>query len=161
MERHRIGESSYVLGYSRWYDLAGICLWKKCRVVGFLEEVQRWEIEWLHNNRRKEVSRINLYFQGESKAAFERRVAQAHKYRKLSEVYYRYNNDIDELHTPTNQLTQERLTAIIAHLQQGHFAAHKVAKLIDEVKETFVRANHQAEFNASLPFDPKKRRQYE
>ena len=92
MERYKIKESNYVLGYSRWYDLSGNNNWKKCRVLGYNNSIERWEIEWLHNNKKKEVSRINLYFEGESKANFERRVALAHKYRALSEVYYKYNN---------------------------------------------------------------------
>lgn len=62
MDRYSIKESGYVLGYSRWYDLNGASSWRKCRVLGFNQSVQRWEIEWLHNNRKKEVSRINLCF---------------------------------------------------------------------------------------------------
>jgi hypothetical protein len=118
MEKYRIGESNYVLGYSRWYDLNGNCHWKKCRVMGYNENIERWEIEWLHNNRRKEVSRINLYFEGESKPAFERRVAQAHKYRKLSEVYYRYNNDIDEISSKTNELSETKVNKILTKIDQ-------------------------------------------
>jgi hypothetical protein len=92
MDRFSIKESGYVLGYSRWYDLNGASSWRKCRVLGFNERVQRWDIEWLHNNRRKEVSRINLYFEGENRSSFDRKVASAHHYRKLSEIYTRYNN---------------------------------------------------------------------
>jgi hypothetical protein len=33
------------------------------------------------------------------------RVATAEKYRKLSEVYLRYNIQIDEMQTPTHQLS--------------------------------------------------------
>jgi hypothetical protein len=49
MKAFKIGESDYVLGYSRWYDLEGNNSWKKCRVLSYCERTGRWDIEWLHN----------------------------------------------------------------------------------------------------------------
>jgi len=107
MSKFKIGSSDYVLGFSRWYDLEGKSCWKKCRVLRYIEESGRWQIEWLHNGKQKEISRINLYFEGENRNLFEMRVATAEKYRKLSEVYLRYNIQIDEMQTETPHLNSK------------------------------------------------------
>jgi hypothetical protein len=56
-------DGNYMVGYSKWQDLEGKAEWKKCRVIEYIKDKERWEIEWLHNGKRKIVSRNNLYFE--------------------------------------------------------------------------------------------------
>lgn len=50
------------------------------------------------------MSRVNLYFEGESKTNFEKRLNLAYRYRELSEVYFKYNNEINEMKGKTNEI---------------------------------------------------------
>jgi hypothetical protein len=37
-------DGNYMVGYSKWQDLEGKAEWKKCRVIEYIKDKERWEI---------------------------------------------------------------------------------------------------------------------
>jgi len=38
IEKFKKGVHEYVMGYSRWYDLDGHSIWKKCRIIAYNDQ---------------------------------------------------------------------------------------------------------------------------
>ena len=88
--------------------------WKRCKILLFDKETERFEIEWLHQeNRKKMVSRINLRFAEENIEKFEKKVEDSIQFRKLSEVFFKYNYFIDQIETKTSNLNNDQKDRIM------------------------------------------------
>ena len=54
-------EPRRVLGFSKWFGTDDKFEWRQCRVLGYSEDEERYQIEW-DSGKQKLVSRINLRF---------------------------------------------------------------------------------------------------
>ena len=68
---------------------------RRCEVLEFEPEKELFVIRWLHNEQRKRVSRFNLIFEREDRAALERRIKEAERIRATSELMMRYHYMVD------------------------------------------------------------------
>lgn len=107
-------EEGIIFGFSKWFHNDGTSSWKKCRVIGFCREDERWQIEWLSSGVEKKVSRNNLYFDKQNFEEFEKMVRNAENLRLKSEVFMKYNILINLIKTPTPPFSKE----IEAHINQ-------------------------------------------
>lgn len=98
-------ENQPIVGYSKWFHSAGSFEWKECTVDNYDKQSQRWRISW-EKGQSKMVSRSNLRFASEDERTFMKNLAEAERYRNLSEVYYRYNCLIDLMKSPTSPLPE-------------------------------------------------------
>ena len=74
-------KSGYIDAYSRWIDNDGSITWKLCLIKSFDPDKQLFHIQWKHNNREKNVTRLNLMLKSENLALFEERRALANNMR--------------------------------------------------------------------------------
>lgn len=63
--------------HSKWQDQQGNFEWKDCLVKGFNPSTEKFTIEWVQNQKLKEVSRLNLMYEGENEMIAEERYKAA------------------------------------------------------------------------------------
>lgn len=59
-------------GFSKWHYNDGRWEWKRCRVLGYVAEQERFRVLW-DTGREKMVGRVNLRFEGESPELFAKK----------------------------------------------------------------------------------------
>ena len=101
-----------VMGYSKWFENNGKFEWKKCEIVEFNQQEEKFEIKWEHNQKTKKVTRVNLRFEDESQEDYEDKLARAEKFRELSEIFFRYNYVIDQITSPSSNIKEETIDRI-------------------------------------------------
>lgn len=75
------------IGYSKWFDTQGGFTWEECRVIGYSNEEDKYEIIWNKNKKTKLVTRVNLMFKLEDREQFEEHLKTAEFHRKRSEIF--------------------------------------------------------------------------
>eukprot|EP00966_Prymnesium_polylepis_P221507 5124140-Prymnesium_polylepis.2 len=75
---------------SRYYGPDGNLTLTPCEVARYLPSDNKFEVQWVHNGKRKLVSRLNLLFDEEAQSKFTYRVGQAKALRFAFEADIRY-----------------------------------------------------------------------
>ncbi|KRX00189.1 P-loop containing nucleoside triphosphate hydrolase [Pseudocohnilembus persalinus] len=195
-----------IWGESKWFANDGTFTWKKCLILGWLEEQSRFKIQW-ENGKTKLVSRVNLKFKYESKEKFDKKLQAAEYYREMSEIFLKYNYMIDSMQSKSSQLNLEAIERILYFtanfsyklgelrninqffnldpsikynfkrylipkqiitnnmkpqeiFKKKKYSTKLVEQVIEEIKNCFIRANHQIEFNNSFPFNEERQNMF-
>jgi hypothetical protein len=61
-------------GFSKWIDQNGDTVWKECIILGFNPEKNKFLINWINSDMKKEVNRLNLILPNENEEEFKKRV---------------------------------------------------------------------------------------
>ncbi|KAL4447013.1 hypothetical protein ABPG74_014985 [Tetrahymena malaccensis] len=83
-----------IRGYSKWSDNQGNIQWKDCIIESYNPERRTFGIQWISNNRRKEVTRINLLFDYESQDKGDQRYQIAKERREQMLFFLSMKNTI-------------------------------------------------------------------
>jgi dynein heavy chain len=101
-------------GMARYY-INGAWRWRPCEVVDYDYESRKFTIKFRGSNKTKQVKRLNLMFEGESKERYEARVAAAEREREKAKAALRFDhyiaNQDDATITPMMQKTLEAIHA--------------------------------------------------
>ena len=106
------GNSNRIMGYSKWFENNGEYEWKRCEVIGYDRNEEKFDIQWLHTQKYKKVTRVNLRFERENKEEYENKLARAERFRELSEIFFRYNYVIDQITTSASQMNEDIIDRI-------------------------------------------------
>lgn len=122
------GEDGRTFGFSKWFENNGEFEWRRCEVVRYDSENEKFVICWEHNQKEKKVTRVNLCFEKESKELYEKKLQQAEKFREISEIFFRYNYVIDQITSPTSNINEEtvdRITFLSCVIYKSYFFEFK------------------------------------
>lgn len=98
--------------YSKWFFADGTFEWKKCTILKFDKNVDRYLIQW-ENGSKKHASRINIRLLEESEDMFEERLISAGQYRDKAEVIMKYTFYIESMTSPTTAMPLKMIDCII------------------------------------------------
>lgn len=109
-----------VYGFTKYYDNHGGYTWDKVELLNYDAVEEKFHIKWIDRFITKKVTRANFYFQMEDSKEYFKMLSNAIKWRELCCTYMRYQDIIDKMKTPTNELRDEikdRITLLILNNQ--------------------------------------------
>lgn len=111
---------SRVYGYTKYYDNHGAYKWERCELLNYDPAEEKFEVKWIDKFVTKKVTRANFYFEMEDHKEYFKMLTNAIKWRELCCTYMRYQDIIDKMKTPTNELKDEikdRITLLVLNNQ--------------------------------------------
>eukprot|EP00961_Rhodomonas_salina_P041176 554191-Rhodomonas_salina.1 len=139
---------------SLWHIGDGTSEWKDVEVLGMSDVDESFEIKWLHNNKIKKASRLNVCFKDESLSKHEKRRQQALNNRSRIEACMRYERMIDVMPTDKQlQLTPSQFHSIVRRIGM-HITGEQLKRnqeLVEDVLHQYSRTINKMDFDAENP----------
>ena len=83
--------TGFCMGKSKWFFANGEYEMKECYILGYDGKMDRYQIQWVGKDNKKQVSRLNLIFKNENFEDFQKRIEEAKFYREKAELIMKYN----------------------------------------------------------------------
>lgn len=109
-KREQYGEN--IPGFSKWFYPEGTFSWEPCVVEMHDSKSDRYLIRW-PSGKTKQVSRLNLRFEGENTYEYNARREEAEKHRDRAELILRYNIVIDNIKLDISMMSVRMTDSIV------------------------------------------------